>query len=62
MKFYRVYVIDGIPADEFYKNNATEIEMVINGDFHLIYEKEDRDNYQEGSISFDKKDVEGLPF
>ena len=62
MKFHRVYVIDGIPADEFYRRNATEIEMVINGDFHLIDEKKHRDNYQDESISFDKKDVEDLPF
>ena len=36
MKFRRIYVIDGIPADEFYKNNATDMDFYLNGDYALI--------------------------
>lgn len=36
MKFHRVYVIDGIPAEEFYKKNATDLDFYLNGDYELI--------------------------
>lgn len=39
MKFRRVYVIDGIPTDEFYEKNATVIEKLIDENFHLIVDK-----------------------
>lgn len=58
MKFRRVYVIDGIPADEFYEKNATVIERVMDGDFHLINQN-DSDN---GPIPSDKKNEGDLPF
>jgi hypothetical protein len=35
-KFRKIYVIDGIPADEFYEKNATDLDFFINGDYHLI--------------------------
>ena len=34
MKFRRVYLIDGIPADEFYEKNTTVIDRVLDGDYH----------------------------
>ena len=38
MKFRRIYVIDGIPADEFFENNATDLDFYLNGDYELIVE------------------------
>ena len=62
MKFRRVYVIDGIPADEFYRKNATAIEMLLDGDFHLLDEKIESANCYGNSIPFRKGDVGDLPF
>lgn len=36
MKFHRVYIIEGIPTDEFYKQNATNLDFYLNGDYELI--------------------------
>lgn len=36
MKSRRIYVIDGIPADEFYKKNATDLDFFLNGDYELM--------------------------
>ncbi len=36
MKIRRIYVIDGIPAEEFYEKNATDLDFYINGDYHLM--------------------------
>lgn len=36
MKFRRIYVIDGVPADEFFENNATDLDFYLNGDYELI--------------------------
>lgn len=36
MKFRRIYVIDGIPADEFYEKNATNLDFYLNGDYELM--------------------------
>lgn len=36
MKFRRVYVIDGISADDFYEQNATDFDFHLNGDYELI--------------------------
>ena len=60
MKFRRVYVIDGMPADEFYDKNATVIELMIDGNFHLLNDKNDAYNY-DGS-AFETKGREELPF
>jgi len=62
MKFRRIYLIDGIPADQFYEKNATVIEMVIDGDFHLVDGKIDADTSYEEPIPSDKRDVNDLPF
>ena len=32
MKFHRNYVIDGIPANEFYEKYATDLDFYMNGD------------------------------
>lgn len=48
MKFYREYVIDGIPVNEFYKRNATDLDFYLNGDYELINSKEDSDNHFKG--------------
>ena len=40
MKFRRIYVIDGIPADEFYEKNATDLDFYMNGDYHLMSDNE----------------------
>jgi hypothetical protein len=40
MKFRRIYVIDGIPADEFYEKNVTDLGFFIHGDYHLMREHE----------------------
>ncbi len=36
IKFRRIYVIDGVPADEFFENNATDLDFYLNGDYELI--------------------------
>ena len=36
MKFRRIYVIQGISADEFYEKNATDLDFYMNGDYHLM--------------------------
>ncbi len=35
-KFRRIFVIDGIPADEYYEKNATDFDFYINGDYYLM--------------------------
>ena len=45
MKFRRIYVIEGIPADEFYEKNATDIDFYMNGDYHLM-SSENKSNNQ----------------
>lgn len=36
IKFRRIYVIEGIPADEYYEKNATDLDFYMNGDYHLM--------------------------
>jgi hypothetical protein len=36
-KFVKVYVIDGIPADEWYEKNADPMTLLQNGDFDLLH-------------------------
>ena len=43
MKFHRIYVIDGIPADEFYNKNATDLDFYLNGDYELMSCNRDSD-------------------
>lgn len=64
MKFHRIYVIDGIPADEFYIRNATDVDFYMNGDFALMSCGHDSDS-QQNKIEIDSrksKGLEDLPF
>ncbi len=36
MKVRKIYVIDGIPADEYYLQNATDMDFYMNGDYELM--------------------------
>jgi putative NIF3 family GTP cyclohydrolase 1 type 2 len=66
-KSRRIYVIDGIPADEFYKRNATDFDFYLNGDYELINSENDSnkhsdpENKKKADLS-DKPDVNDLPF
>lgn len=40
-KFMKIYVIDGIPADEYYAENADPITLLKNGDYELLQQWED---------------------
>lgn len=66
MKFRKIYVIDGIPAEEFYENNASDIDHYLNGEYWLISSEEDANlngdesNKQEPDLSDDE--IEDLPF
>ena len=44
MKFRRIYVIDGIPADEFYEKNATDLDFYLNGDYEFMSCNKESDN------------------
>lgn len=47
-KFRRIYEIDGIPEEEFYKQNATDIDHLKNEEYWLIsYEKENNDSIED---------------
>jgi hypothetical protein len=66
MKFRKIYVIDGIPEDEFYEKNATDIDHLRNGEYWLINSEKDSDdlcdksNNNEPDLSDNKFDE--LPF
>ena len=45
MKFRRIYVIDDIPADEFYEKNATDLDFYLNGDYELMSSENDSNNH-----------------
>lgn len=65
MKFHRIYVIDGIPADIFYVKNATDLDFFVNEDFELINSGKKINNFsneqnkQESDLPDNKED---LPF
>ncbi len=65
-KFRRIYLIDGIPEEEFYEQNATDIDHLINGDYWLIsYEKENNDSIEDSEKqedSFSDNSNDELPF
>jgi len=44
MKISRIYVIDRIPEQEFYEQNATDMDFYINGDYELISCNKGSDN------------------
>ncbi len=45
MKIRRIYVIDGIPAEEFYEKNATDLDFYLNGDYHLMKSEKDSNDH-----------------
>ncbi len=65
-KFRRIYVIDGIPEEEFYKQNATDIDHLKNEEYWLIsnevefFESQEDSDKQEDDFTEDPKDE--LPF
>lgn len=40
MKRRKIYVVDNIPAEEFYRQNADPITLLQNGDYELLHELE----------------------
>jgi putative NIF3 family GTP cyclohydrolase 1 type 2 len=67
MKFHRIYVIDGIPIDEFYEKNATDLDFYLNGDYELISsEKDSNAHFSEQNNkeldSLDNEDFKDIPF
>lgn len=67
MKIRRIYVIDGIPADEFYEKNATDLDFFMNGDYHLMSSENDSNNHDTlqnaiESETNDNEDLKDLPF
>lgn len=66
IKFRRIYVIDGMTAEEFYEKNVSDIDHLINGEYWKIsYEKEFIDcpveeNKYESELS--DNEIEDLPF
>lgn len=62
MKFKRIYVIDGIPVDEFYLNNATDWDFYLNGDYELMEMDFNTHSDVEKSDNENDIDVDGIPF
>lgn len=67
MKFHRFYIFDGIPADEFYEKNATDLDFYLNGDYELMTsEKDSNKHFNEQNSkaldSLDNEDLEDLLF
>jgi putative NIF3 family GTP cyclohydrolase 1 type 2 len=36
IKIDRIYIIEGLPAEEFYEKNATDLDFFMNGDHELM--------------------------
>lgn len=66
MKFRRVYIINGIPAEEFYEQNASDIDHYINGEYWKISYEKDFNNSSDESYKenpdLTNKEIEDLPF
>jgi hypothetical protein len=63
MKFRRVYVIDGIPAEEFYEQNASDIDHCINGEYWKIsYEKDSSRESSNKKPDLSHNESDDLPF
>jgi hypothetical protein len=39
-KFMKMYVVDEIPADEYYEKNADPITLLQNGDYELLQQED----------------------
>lgn len=67
MKFHRIFVIDGIPVDEFYEKNATDLDFYLNGDYELkscnrVSDNQLNEQNSEESDLPDNEDLNDLPF
>lgn len=67
MKTRRIYVIDGMPVDEFYEKNATDLDFYLNGDYWLMDTEKDSENHlnEQNSKELDSlgnEDINDLPF
>ncbi len=66
MKSRRIYVIDGIPEDEFYKKNATDIDHLRNGEYWLISSEKDSadfcDKSDKNETNLSDNKFDSLPF
>ena len=67
MKFRRIYVIDNIPADDFYEKNASDLDFYLNEDYELMNSEKDSDNHfneqnNKELNSLDNEDIKDLPF
>jgi len=66
MKTHRIYVIDDIPADEFYEKNATDLDFFINGDYWLMSSEKDSNTpaseQNNKNLDMPDKEDEDLPF
>ena len=65
MKFRRIYIIDGVPADEFYEKNATDLDFYLNGDYWLMESGKSSNIHSNGQNKQDSDlsdNNEDLPF
>ncbi|WP_162343773.1 hypothetical protein [Cyclobacterium salsum] len=66
MKFRRIYLIDGIPEEDFFKENASDIDRLINGEYwEISYEKDFINNSGESTkqkTDSSDNEIEDLPF
>lgn len=67
MKFHRIYLIEGKPADEFYEKNATDLDFLINQDYHLMNSVNESNNFDtlqnyKESEANDYENLKDLPF
>lgn len=66
MKIKRVYMIDGVPNEDFYEQNASDIDHLLSGEYWKIsYEKDfnnsfDKSHKEKPDLS--DKDIENMPF
>ena len=66
-KCRRIYVIDGIPANEFYEKNATDLDFYLNGDYELMSSEKDSNNPHNAQNKNESdlpnsEDLDDLPF
>ncbi len=43
IKRQKIYVVDGVSTEEFYRQNADPVTLFQNGDYELLYEREIND-------------------
>ena len=55
MKFRRIYMVDGIPAEEFYEKNATDLDRFRNGEYWLMSSEQDPNELIDDELDPDEK-------